>query len=259
MNDKQQQDLCEALEASPDLLPFMPELLADMWVLGSSPEIIVDFLRPLGLLLGETRVLDLGCGKGAVAITIARELGFRVHGVDLMAPFIDEANRRAIEQNVADLCHFEVADLHDEIKKAGEFDVLIYASVGGLLGTPRECIAQLRQVVRSGGYIIIDDGFLTGTVPIERQGYENYVSHEETLRQLTSHGDTLLRETIIPSEEVRAQNRKYFELIRSRADRLMKQKPEAAPVISAYLARQEEECEIIETAVKVAVWLLQKK
>jgi len=259
MTEKQQQDLCEALEASPELLPFIPELLSDLWVLGSSPEIIVSFLRPLGLLQNETRVLDLGCGKGAVAITLAQELGFRVRGIDLLEPFIQEARQRALKKNVGDLCDFEMGDLHEEIQKASGYDVVVYAAVGGLLGTPERCIRQLRQVVRPGAYIIVDDGLLAGTTPIERQGYEHYVSHEETLRQLASHGDRLLREMIIPVEETKAENRKNTEFIRARANRLALQHPEFATLLLDYVSRQEEECEIIETATKVAVWLIQRK
>ncbi len=36
MIDQQKQDIAQAMETEPELLPFMPELLADFYELGSS-------------------------------------------------------------------------------------------------------------------------------------------------------------------------------------------------------------------------------
>jgi ubiquinone/menaquinone biosynthesis C-methylase UbiE len=41
------------------------------------------------------RLLDLGCGNGAAALTLAKELGLRVVGVDLDAHQIDLAQQSA--------------------------------------------------------------------------------------------------------------------------------------------------------------------
>ena len=42
MDDEQQQEVARAFEMSPELLHFVPELLADLWELGSSLEVMVD-------------------------------------------------------------------------------------------------------------------------------------------------------------------------------------------------------------------------
>lgn len=52
-----------ALEAPPELLPFLPELLADLDELGSDAAQIAGILRDLPLP-PTTQVVDLGCGKG---------------------------------------------------------------------------------------------------------------------------------------------------------------------------------------------------
>jgi cyclopropane fatty-acyl-phospholipid synthase-like methyltransferase len=258
MNERQQREVAEAFDATPELLPFIPELLADLWALGCSLEAIVEMLRPLGLPAGTTRVLDLGCGKGAVALTLAQEFGFQALGVDFFEPFIQEARERAEEMGVASRCQFVCADMRDALGEARDFDVVIYASVGRVLGRFDECIAKLRRCVRPGGYMLIDDVFLAEPNKIESPWYEHCTNHEETLRQLTAHGDALLREVIIPVGDVKALNRQATELIRKRAEKLAKLHPAAADSLFWYVEKQERESEIMETTVTSAVWLLQR-
>lgn len=258
MTEERRDEIAESLETTPELLPFIPELLADIWVLGSSPDHIVDLLRSLELPRDSTRVLELGCGKGAVAITVAQQLGFRVYGIDLFEPFIREARKRAGKLGVDPLCRFACSDMHDTIRKARGFDVVVYAAVGGLLGTFDECVGKLRRCARPGGYMIIDDGFLSSEEKIKRPGYEHYVSHDETLRQLTAHGDALLREIIVPTEEMQKYNKRSTELIRQAAKGLSNRHPELAEAFTEYVEGQEQECEILETRITGTIWLLKR-
>ena len=161
MNDRQQRELAQAFDATPELLPFIPKLLADLWALGCSLEVIVELLRPLGLPAETTRVLDLGCGKGAVALTLAREFGFQALGVDFFEPFIKDARERAEEMGVASRCQFVCDDIRDALGEASDFDLVIYASIGGVLGKFDECVAKLRRCVHPGGYMLIDAVFLS--------------------------------------------------------------------------------------------------
>ena len=257
MTDRLKHDVAAALEATPEQLPFIPELLADLWVLGACLDIINDLLRPLGLPRS-TRVLDAGSGKGAVAITLAQQFGFEVLGIDGFQPFVDEARKEAKARGVAVLCRFEFGDLHDALPQHRDFDVVIYAALGGILGTVDQCVGLLRQSVRPGGYMVIDDGFLAGTVPIHQPGYENYIPHDETVGLLTTHGDEVLREVIIPVEDIREINRRQTELIRKRAEGLARRHPDAAASLAQYVERQDRECALLETEVVAAVWLLRR-
>ncbi len=58
-----------------------------------------------------SRILDLGCGKGAVAIAMARALGCRVTGIDACAPFIEKARERASALGAADRGRFRGGDI----------------------------------------------------------------------------------------------------------------------------------------------------
>ncbi|MEW5920035.1 MAG: class I SAM-dependent methyltransferase [Bacillota bacterium] len=56
-----------------------------------------------GVVEGEAwgdKVLDLACGKGAVSVKLAQAFGCRVHGIDAVKAFIEEANRWAKKYNV---------------------------------------------------------------------------------------------------------------------------------------------------------------
>ena len=249
-------EIARAFQVSERLLPFVPELLADLWSLGSWTETIADLLRPLELPANRARLLDLGCGKGGASIPLARDLGFHVTGVDFFQPFVEEARRRAAQHGVADRCRFELADMRDAVSRLRDFDVVIYASVGSVLGDLEHSVGQLRQTVRGGGYLVIDNGFLAGERRVAQEGYGHYLAHEEALRQLTAHGDSVIREVLIPTEEVAALDRRYIDLIHRRADGIARQHPELAGELGAHVEWQETESRVFEANVQSAVWLL---
>ena len=257
MDERQQQEIAQAFDATPDLLPFIPELLADLWELGGSVEVIVDVLHPLGLPAETTRIVDLGCGKGAAVLTLAQEFGFQALGVDLFEPFVKEARACAEEMGIASRCQFICEDIRNTLSEVSDYDVVIYASVGALGGLD-ECVAKLRQCVHLGGYMLIDNAFLNDPAKVESPWQEHCATHQETIRRLTVHGDALLREVIIPTEDVKALNCEYTELIRSRAESLAKLHPETADSLYGYVEKQERESEIMERTVTSAVWLLQR-
>jgi len=251
--------LAEAFQVPLELLPFVPELLADLWDLGGWHDVILDLLRPINLVAERTRVLDVGCGKGAVSIPLAKEHGFRVHGIDFFEPFVHDARSRAAEHGVQHLCTFELADIRDAVDWHRDFDVAVYASVGGVLGSLSQCIQRLRQSVRSGGYIVLDDGYLAGPERPARNGWGHYVSYEETLEQLSAHGDDLLQEVRIPAEDMRAMDQRYLEAITRRAREIAARHPELAAALASHVEWQRVEGEAWETWVESAVWLLRKR
>jgi ubiquinone/menaquinone biosynthesis C-methylase UbiE len=242
----------------PQLLPYFPELLADIFVLGSWPEKIIGMLRPLDFPPKSTEVLDLGCGKGAVSLSIARELGFSVRGVDIFQPFIQEAREHAKSMNMSGLCRFETGDIRDVLKEKQLYDVVVFAAVGGVLGDFKQTVGQLRGVCRTGGYIVIDDGYLSYSTSLDRDGYRHYRSHEVTIMQLVSHGDTLVCETVIPFSELKAYNDNTTRLIRKRAHKLAVKHPSLSASLVRYVRWEESECQIIESQTVAAIWMLQR-
>ena len=85
-----------------DIEPFLPYLLQDLWALGGCPETAIALLQRAGVAPApDDRVVDLGCGKGAMLIEFAKRFGCRGYGVDSMAAFIDDARTHAREHGVA--------------------------------------------------------------------------------------------------------------------------------------------------------------
>lgn len=256
MKPELERQIAELLEAPPELLPHLPELLQDLAELGSSRRVVVDLLRSVGLPPG-SRVLDLGCGKGTVLLALAEEMGFYGLGIDAFLPFIEEAHRTAAARGLAARCQFRCADLRSVVADCSGFDVAMMIAVGNIVGTWTEMIRRLRGCVRPGGFLLIDDAFLApGTEP-PVPGYEGYTDHDNTVRQLTAHGDTLLKEHIPPREQVARINRANTAAIRRRAEGLARRHPETADLLRAYIHRQEQEAKLAQNRVIDAIWLLQ--
>jgi 2-polyprenyl-3-methyl-5-hydroxy-6-metoxy-1,4-benzoquinol methylase len=250
-------DLAAYFQVDPAILHLVPELLQDLDALGSDPELVVTWLGEEGLRGPETRILDLGCGKGEVAVAVAGELRCRVRGVDAFAPFVETARRRAVCRDVAELCTFEVGDLRDTVAKGGDYDAVLLVSVG-VLGSPEEMVRGCRACARSGGLMLLEEACLLEPGRLEIPGYGDVVTRAETLRQLVCHGDELIREHRTSLAELRAQNRRFTASIEARTRELAADHPEHAGAFASFLDKERRECELLETALECATWMLRR-
>ena len=250
-------ELASYFGVAPEIVGFVPELLQDLWELGSDPELIVQWLRERGLAGAQTRVLDLGCGKGAVALAVAGALGCRVDGVDALLAFVEVARGQARRLGLGPLCRFELGDLRETVQDARGYDAVLLLAVG-VLGSAAQMVSGCRRCVAPGGLMIIDNAYLREPEKLEFPGYEELTTRDETLRQLTSHGDHLVRERTLPVEAVRAQNQRYTRWIERRVQELSARHPQHAAAFRAYVDKEQQECAILETAVTCATWMLQR-
>jgi predicted TPR repeat methyltransferase len=258
MNKESDNEFTSAFDAPAEIAPFLTDLVEDMWALGSSPDVVVEILEPLRLPPDETHVLDLGCGKGAVCVTLARDLGFRATGIDICKPFLEVAEKKAAEYGVAGLCKFEQDDLKSFLGQAAGYDIAILISLGAILGGFDETVGSMRKAVGKGGYIIIDDGFLNSAASLDRRHYRHYAPHKRTLELLTSHGDTIVTERIYSNREMRAINDFYIASISSKAAEIVKGNPGLEQPLARYIQGQKEECEVIDRCITGAMWLIRK-
>lgn len=97
------------------------------------------------------RVLDLGCGTGAVSLAIAARLGAegRCTGVDISAPMIDVARERACRSG-RDV-DFIVADAQRHTFAPGSFDHLVSRFGVMFFDDPVQAFTRLRHATRRGG------------------------------------------------------------------------------------------------------------
>jgi len=246
-----------SLEVDQRLLPCLPYLLQDLWALGSAIEQIIALVGAL-VLPPKSRVLDLGCGKGAVAVMLASKFKLRVVGIDLMTAFLTDADRKAIEYGVSSLCDFRNLDILEFVSEDHDFDLVVLASVGGIFGSFENTVGRLRTQVRAGGYMLIDDGYLKHVGRMSRKGYEHYRDHDETVAGLTVFGDALLREASTTEASSRI-NDECQRLIEKRGLELMRLHPDLSADIAAYIDGQADECRVIMDYLEGTVWLLRKE
>ncbi|MGD8984150.1 MAG: class I SAM-dependent methyltransferase [Desulfobacteraceae bacterium] len=257
MRDTLQQSVADALEVDKKLLPYMSYLLQDLWALGSSVDQILELLSTLPLSPDTAKVLDLGCGKGAVSVQIAWKFGFDVVGLDAMPEFLKDAHKKSSEYQVSDLCAFIEQDILTYVIDKHDFDVVVLASLGGIFGSNKDTIKKLRTQVRPGGYIVIDDGYLKKREVLSRKGYGHYRNYEKTVEELTMFNDRLLTE--IPTTEVSIKiNDEYLRVIEKRSIELIDQYPELEKDLNSYLDIQREECGILNSEVEGMIWVLKK-
>lgn len=232
------------------LIPFIPYMLQDLWELGSSPRDIERLITEHIANPGELTVLDLGCGKGAVSVHLAMKLGYRVTGIDLIQEFIDYAQKKAEEFGVAHRCCFFVDDINEAVLSEQGYDVVILGSVGDALGEPVETILKLKQTVKPGGHIIIDDAY-------RRPGAESESpSYEEWLELFEETGVALVDDTPVDDAELAALNEEQQGQIRMRADELKQKHPDKAHLFDGYVASQQAECEQLAEEIIGITWLL---
>ncbi|MEM7018400.1 MAG: methyltransferase domain-containing protein [Pseudomonadota bacterium] len=248
-----------ALEIEPELLPFIPELLQDLEELGSDSDIIIELLEDLDVPEA-ARVVDLGCGKGAVSIAIAEELGFEVLGIDLFEPFIESCKSAAQEEGVDELCTFKHADIIKLAGTLGTFDIAIFAALGDTLAPLQETIGIIRQFVKPGGYIVISDDYLKEGGSAYYPGFEDCVPYAETIARLQAHGDVVIDEIIEFESEDQAHEEDLDEnaAIRRRAEELAGLHPELADAFLNFADGQQEETDFIEENLVPVTWLLQR-
>jgi 2-polyprenyl-3-methyl-5-hydroxy-6-metoxy-1,4-benzoquinol methylase len=237
------------------LYPFLPFLLQDLWEIGSSPDEIINLIRRSSLGAGsELRVIDLGCGKGIISVNLARELGFRCHGIDAMPEFIDEARRWATKMGVSHLCRFEVGDIRQKVDGCSGYDLAVLGSIGRVLGSIEETLSRVKQCLKPGGHIILDDGFIVDTSDFNHPACESY---SETMRQIHSSGLTVVDDSIIAAEVIQTSDQHIFEQIHKRVDELIESQPENRQLLEGYLQAQQEENHALEHEITCATWLLQ--
>jgi SAM-dependent methyltransferase len=250
------ESIARAMETDVRLLPILPDLLVDLWELGPSSEQVVSVFQSLGVE-PESLVLDLGCGKGPVAVTLAERLGLRVEGIDAFPPFLRSARTLARERGVGSRCRFRQGDIRKLLGQEGQYDAVLLLSVGPVSGDYEQTIAGLRTLVRRGGYIVIEDGYLADGIA-QPPGADGYAGRSETLRSLTACGDQLIRQVVSSAGETRSLNERNTDLIRRRAHLVKARHRDLTELIDEYVARQERETRLLGTYVVCAIWVLRR-
>ncbi len=254
-----EEKLAKSLTAeSTNLLPFLPYLLQDLWELGSNPSDIIKLMQKHFTDLGKRKILDLACGKGAVAIRIAETLKAKVKGVDIIPEFIEFAKIKVIELGLNAYSQFIVGDINEVVLEEKDYDCVILGAVGDVLGTPKETLMKMKKTIKPYGYMIIDDVYLDceDTIQINNKKHE-YLTYNQWHGLFEETGISVVDWLINHADH--EQNDSNTQAIIVRAMELTKLYPQHKELFEGYIESQKSECEDLENNLIGVTWLLKIK
>ncbi len=248
-------DVAATLECEPELLPYLPEILQDFDALGSDPARLIELLETQGVADQIRTGLDICSGKGATSIALAKRFGMHLDGIDAIGAFVESARAAATNAGVDELCRFTTGDLCAAVTRPGSYDLVIFSSVGPILGGITKTVAHLMMPLRCLGWILIEDSVLLPGAPV-RPGFEAHAELDETRRRIEKSGARIVAMYKFGSE-AQGNDADLSRIVRRAAD-LVARRPDLADLVARYVERQREECAFLERWTQDVTWLLRK-
>lgn len=116
----------------------------------------VQLLKSSGFEKG--KILDAGCGFGAVAIKIAQSFdNVQIVGIDLGAPLLKLGQTLAEKSGVADRIYFSEGDVQELDFETDSFDVVISTFMLHIVEDPVVMLNEIERVAKKQGRIMITD------------------------------------------------------------------------------------------------------
>jgi SAM-dependent methyltransferase len=155
MNDNEQMEFFyEIFDASlPRLGPGTNRATMQAFdlLLSLRPDLTNSQGRPAAL-----RILDIGCGNGTPTIQLARHIDGTILAVDNHQPFLDELQRRAEAEGVADKIQARLKDMRDLGPADGVFDLIWSEGALSLMGF-REGLALCHSLLAPEGLMAVTE------------------------------------------------------------------------------------------------------
>src|ERR671920_124943 len=122
-------------------------------------KVLREYLDAMAVDSAET-VLDLGCGTGVAARTIARRADFSgsLTGIDLSPYLVEAARRLADEERLGGRVEFHSADTRDLDIPGGRFDAVVAHTLVSHVPEALTVLKEAGRVVKPGGLIAVFDG-----------------------------------------------------------------------------------------------------
>jgi 2-polyprenyl-3-methyl-5-hydroxy-6-metoxy-1,4-benzoquinol methylase len=103
-----------------------------------------------------SRVADLGCGTGSLALLLAAR-GHQVQGVDVSPAMLERAEAKSLAAGVP--VRFDVGDVCDPELPPGAFDIVLARHVVWALPDPRASLRRWTDLLVPSGRMLLVEGF----------------------------------------------------------------------------------------------------
>lgn len=226
---------------------LITEFFRPLHALGSVPEFSARRLKRAGVREG-SRVLDLGCGKGAVAVEVASRIGCRVLGIDAFAPFVADCDALARARGVEELCEFRVG--FAERFRALGFDAVVLLNVFPF----ERAIGVARRLTKPGGCYVIDDA-----IAVKRtRDSSHFPSSADIERAIEDAGDRVEQSKVWSGAEVRSREKAVYELLRKNAEAGVRKRAADRALIEECLRRKRAAISELSGSVRPGWWLVRR-
>ncbi len=253
--DNTDQDFLDSLDLlDKEMEKYIPFVLQDLWELGSIPEYIYQLIDNNIDTKKIKKIMDFGCGKGAVLSYLAKRMEFQGFGIDIVPEFIEFANRHSIENSVNDRLNFSIGDILEYIGRNEKYDMVIYGYDSGLLGDVYNTISQLQNSISDSGYLILEIAFTLD----EKERIEGLPAKKELLEQLDKSVLKTVDKIFWDTNKIRTINNQNNHYINKRIQELKKTYPEQTQIFERYISNQMDECKLIENEMICSTWLMSK-
>ncbi len=233
------------------IVPFLPYILQDFWEIGTPPGIIIDLVQKHCTNYPALKVLDLGCGKGAVSVKLAEALQCHCYGIDGIPEFIETSKDKAQEYGVEALCRFETGDIREKIIGLGKFDVILLGAIGQVFGDYYTTLTILSGHLNEDGIIIINDAYIEDSSIFQ---HPEILQHREILKQIGKAGMELVDESTEGTDAYAEE----FENLQKRCRELIPQYPEKAILFENFIRAQADEYDALENEVIGSIMVVKK-
>jgi len=171
----------------PDGQPLTVDELAPLDQFHIRGMLATNELASVANVVPETRVLDVGCGIGGPARSLAATFGCKVTGVDLSPAFIDAANYLTQRCGLSNKVTFQVGNaLQLPFEDAG-FDIIFLQHVAMNIPDRSALYLEVARVLRSGGRfvtydLVLREGDVEYPVPWARDPSTSFLMTENDTR-----------------------------------------------------------------------------
>jgi SAM-dependent methyltransferase len=245
-----------SLDADATLAPFLPALFAGMPSLGRMTGSAVRLLRQSGLRKNH-RVLDLACGKGPVAVDLARQVGCRVLAIDGYGPFLAEGAERARRRGVSHLVKWVAADVRrvPSALTRPRFNASVMLGLEPLPAAAK----RLRALTLPGGVYLFDDCVVHPRTKRVPANLAHIPTVDDCRAMIEALGDAVEAVEVPSASRIRAVNERLFRRLQRNASLVLSDHPDLHTPVRDFLARHKYANEVLQGPLRPCVWLIRRR